>query len=86
MTKVMCRVKGCTESFTTSDQATDSIKFMCKNHPRAAQFEEIGRPFSGQEQESDEKVHFQQYQFDKNLDNAIDPIAYEFGDSADFSQ
>jgi hypothetical protein len=80
----MCRVKGCQEYFTTSEQVIDSVKFMCKNHPRAAQFEEIGRPFSGQE--SDEKIHFQQYQFDKKFDNAIDPIAYEFGDFADFSQ
>jgi hypothetical protein len=66
MNEVKCKIEGCKEVFKTEEAVSAECRFICKNHPRTVQLAEMGR-IPEEKDSKDERVHFQETQFDKEL-------------------
>ena len=67
MNEIKCKVEGCTEVFRTEEPVSLKARFICKNHPKEVQIRAVGRKYNPKTDEADEEVHFQNHQFDKDL-------------------
>lgn len=65
--EVKCVIAGCLELFKTEEPVSPQVRFICKNHPRQAQLNAIGRVFKPKRDDRDQDVHFQSVQFDSGL-------------------
>lgn len=65
--KINCSIKDCPNVFITNDINDNGvIHFICKNHWRGEQLLALNREIT-REDFLDEDIHFQEFQFDKNL-------------------
>jgi hypothetical protein len=71
VTKINCTVeeKGvrCSTTLDITEPMSSSFKYICRNHPRAAQVRANGRSYDPVKDNRDKDTHFQETQFDKDL-------------------
>lgn len=57
----------CLEVFTSNEPLHKDVRFICKNHPRKAQVQTVGRTYCVVTDERDSEDSFQTTQFDKQI-------------------
>lgn len=60
--------KRCLEVFGSEEPLHPNVRFICKNHDRSEQVAAAGRVYVPGVDDRDADVHFQDVQFDRNLD------------------
>lgn len=81
MNTMQCIVKGCREIYTTSEPVSPNVKFVCSKHPRKKQVGAL-RQFDAERDLEDSKIHFQDFQFDPELDSPpVLPSTFDDGDA-----
>jgi hypothetical protein len=74
MNSIQCKVKDCKNVYLTEEAVSPNARFICREHPRQAQVEAVGRKYNPVTDEADNDIHFQGHQFDKDLRIARMPI------------
>lgn len=81
MNTLKCMIEGCLNFFSTEETVSENVRYICKNHPRAVQVRAAGRSYDERADNLDTEVHFQEYQFDKDLARGGSP-KIDSGDEA----
>lgn len=73
MATINCAVEGCNTNITVDEAVSKSVRFICKNRPRSVQVRTAGRSYDPVKDNSDQELHFQSHQFDKDLKRGSRP-------------
>jgi len=79
MIEIKCVVDGCPNVFRTEEAVSPNFRYMCSGracygddtltHTREDQVRAVGRRYDPKADEADKDIHFQNHQFDRQLDN-----------------
>lgn len=74
---IRCAITGCVSTFETNEKVADGSRFICCHHSRREQVEAAERPYDPVGDNADREVHFQDYQFDRELARSAKPSGTE---------
>lgn len=96
MIEIKCAIPGCSNVFRTEEAVSPNFRYICSGrvaygddaltHERADQLAAVGRSYNPKSDEADKEVHFQNHQFDRELDNTTGADqSIEGDDTSDFN-